>query len=436
MRQTVVVAVVLVTLSAGMALAACPMHDVDMMDPEATGTAMMDHDYEVAEGPMMRMAGAMEMASHGGYTYLLVGGTIEKRDAEGEVVATADLPPLAEEARHMRQQGVCPVCGGTHEPEAEQAEAYGSRGGEGDRDRQMRAARQRQMSRVYGRTAIQADEDGVRVLRAGKMYVFNHDLEQQTVVQVVDPRGPGWANLCECVVAETGGGDCPVCAIRNRLRGEPVEAALDKGFVKLYTRPALRTPGLTRFGIHVNAAERDVLDADARINAFVYPQGNPNAGVDVDITRLGPGRFYGEARLEQVGPWELAIRVVRPDFDDELAHFDVEVREPMEARPRAARLQDVIREHEVVRVTLRDGEIEMPQTLSAGIVILEVVNEGELPHSIQFQRNNETAGLGRNLAPGETGIMRLDLQPGTYQVICPVGDHAEQGMTTTLSVTE
>ena len=423
MRQTVVVAVALMALSVGMVMAACPVRDVDMMDPEMMGRTTMDHEYEVAEGPMMRMAGAMEMTSHGGYTYLLVGGTIEKRDAEGNVVATAELPPLGDEAQQIRQRGICPVTGAALEAQV-------------DRDDRMQAARQRQMARVYGRTAIQADEDGVRVLRAGRMYVYDHDLNQQTVVEIVDPTGPGWANLCECLVAEAAAGDCPVCAIRNRWRGEPVEAALTEGFVKLHTRPAMRTPGLTRFGIHVHTVERDVLDADAQINAFVYPQGNPDAGMDVDTTRLGPGRFYGEARLEQPGTWELAVRVIRPGVEDERVYFDVEVGEPMEARPRAARLQDIIREHEVVRVTLRDGEIDMPETLSAGVVIFEVVNEGTLPHSIQFQRNDVSEGLGRNIAAGETGIMRLSLQPGTYQVICPVGDHAQQGMTTTVTVTQ
>lgn len=429
MKNAVVAVVVLMLLGVSVAMAACPMHD--MGDPEAEAY-MMDHEYTIAEGPMMRMAGAMDMASHGGYTYLLVGGTIEKRDAEGEVVATAELPRLAEEARHMRQQGVCPVCGGTHEPEADQAGAYGSRGGEGDRDRQMRAARQRQMSRVYGRTAIQADEDGVRVLRAGRMYVFNHDLEQQAVVQVVDPGGPGWANLCECVVAETGDGDCPVCAIRDRWRGEPIEAALDEGVVALYTRPMTRRAGITRFGVHVLDIDRD-LDPDAQINAFVYPKGNPDAGMDVDITRLGAGRFYGESHLDKPGAYELAVRVIRPGVEDERVYFEVNIDTPTQI---AMDFDDVPEIEGTVRVTLVDGEIQMPETLPAGPTVFVVVNQGTLPHSIQLERNTTEITLGRTLAAGESAALEATLETGTYEVICPVGDHAEQGMRMTLTVTE
>jgi hypothetical protein len=38
------------------------------------------------------------------------------------------------------------------------------------------------------------------------------------------------------------------------------------------------------------------------------------------------------------------------------------------------------------------------------------------------------------LPPGTTGTYQVDLQPGTYQVYCPVDDHRQQGMVLALRV--
>jgi uncharacterized cupredoxin-like copper-binding protein len=36
--------------------------------------------------------------------------------------------------------------------------------------------------------------------------------------------------------------------------------------------------------------------------------------------------------------------------------------------------------------------------------------------------------------PGQTVSVTVDLQPGTYEMWCPVMDHRGQGMTTTITV--
>lgn len=35
---------------------------------------------------------------------------------------------------------------------------------------------------------------------------------------------------------------------------------------------------------------------------------------------------------------------------------------------------------------------------------------------------------------GHSGSLTVDLQPGTYQIWCPVGDHKGKGMDTTITV--
>jgi uncharacterized cupredoxin-like copper-binding protein len=43
--------------------------------------------------------------------------------------------------------------------------------------------------------------------------------------------------------------------------------------------------------------------------------------------------------------------------------------------------------------------------------------------------------LPENLAPGASGTLTVDLAAGTYEVYCPVGNHADEGMRVDLTVT-
>jgi len=90
----------------------------------------------------------------------------------------------------------------------------------------------------------------------------------------------------------------------------------------------------------------------------------------------------------------------------------------------------------VVQVTLLDGEIEMPDTLTAGATIFEISNVGALVHNLEIEGQGIEEVLENDLQPGESATLTVDLQPGTYEVYCPVADHAERGMRLTLTVTE
>lgn len=97
---------------------------------------------------------------------------------------------------------------------------------------------------------------------------------------------------------------------------------------------------------------------------------------------------------------------------------------------------DEIAEMETVEVMLVDGEIQMPDTLAAGMYMFDVTNDGELPHNLAIEGQGMEAALDEDLQPGETAMLSVELEAGEYEVYCPVGDHAEQGMQMTLTVTE
>ncbi len=93
-------------------------------------------------------------------------------------------------------------------------------------------------------------------------------------------------------------------------------------------------------------------------------------------------------------------------------------------------------EMQTIEVMLVDGEIQMPDTLAAGMYMFDVTNDGELPHNFEIEGQGMEAALDEDLQPGENGMLSVELEAGDYEVYCPVGDHAEQGMQMTLTVTE
>jgi uncharacterized cupredoxin-like copper-binding protein len=88
-----------------------------------------------------------------------------------------------------------------------------------------------------------------------------------------------------------------------------------------------------------------------------------------------------------------------------------------------------------VQVTLSEYSIGMPATLPAGITRFEIRNAGQLPHNFEIEGEGIERELEQDLAPGESGVLEVELQPGTYRVYCPVGNHdQEHGMTMQLTV--
>jgi len=83
---------------------------------------------------------------------------------------------------------------------------------------------------------------------------------------------------------------------------------------------------------------------------------------------------------------------------------------------------------EVVDVSLTEFAIDLPTTLPAGRVLFDITNDGAVAHSFVIAGEGIEEGLGERLQSGESVSLAVELAPGTYQIYCPVGNHADQGM--------
>ena len=65
---------------------------------------------------------------------------------------------------------------------------------------------------------------------------------------------------------------------------------------------------------------------------------------------------------------------------------------------------------------------------------LELENTGALAHNLRvFDGGSDVGGTGA-FTGGKTRGAELDLEPGEYELVCTVGDHADLGMTGKLTV--
>jgi len=103
-----------------------------------------------------------------------------------------------------------------------------------------------------------------------------------------------------------------------------------------------------------------------------------------------------------------------------------------EASPAAASSDSGANE---VQVTLSEMVIDMPTELPAGKTVFTVTNNGTIDHNFEIEGQGIEMELEQNLKPGETGMLEVDLQAGTYEIYCPVGQHADHGMKLDLTVT-
>ena len=76
------------------------------------------------------------------------------------------------------------------------------------------------------------------------------------------------------------------------------------------------------------------------------------------------------------------------------------------------------------------------QRVSAGPIVIELVNMGMDPHDLRLQRIGGTRVYGtKQTAPGTTSELDIKrLLPGRYRLWCSIADHRMRGMRTTLSV--
>ena len=112
-------------------------------------------------------------------------------------------------------------------------------------------------------------------------------------------------------------------------------------------------------------------------------------------------------------------------------YTELEFREPL----------DTVKVDLVIERTLEPSEITLDQP---GTYLFEVENVTEdVAHAFEIEategaRVNYKEGSVRtlDLSPGQSTEFKAELEPGTYEIYCPVGNHKEQGMRGTLTVEE
>jgi hypothetical protein len=96
-----------------------------------------------------------------------------------------------------------------------------------------------------------------------------------------------------------------------------------------------------------------------------------------------------------------------------------------EQEPREEAASPVPEDAPTAEVGLIEYQIEMPTSLSAGSQTFKVTNNGSMGHNFEVEGQGIEEKFETELSAGETQTMQLDLEPGTYEVYCPVGNHRE-----------
>ena len=64
---------------------------------------------------------------------------------------------------------------------------------------------------------------------------------------------------------------------------------------------------------------------------------------------------------------------------------------------------------------------------AAGEVTFNVTNDGEVTHALEVEGNGIEEET-ESIAPGESGTLTVDLEPGEYEFYCPIDGHRDEGM--------
>jgi len=89
----------------------------------------------------------------------------------------------------------------------------------------------------------------------------------------------------------------------------------------------------------------------------------------------------------------------------------------------------------MVTVTENEFTISLSeQSFTPGTYTFVVKNEGKATHTIEIEGPGIEEKELDELDPGASGNLTVELQKGTYEIYCPVGNHKERGMETEITV--
>lgn len=75
-----------------------------------------------------------------------------------------------------------------------------------------------------------------------------------------------------------------------------------------------------------------------------------------------------------------------------------------------------------------------PGTLTAGTYSFTVHNEGSFAHNLNIQGPGVSQQASATVAPGQSAVLTVTLQKGSYELWCSVDSHKDRGMDLALSV--
>lgn len=120
--------------------------------------------------------------------------------------------------------------------------------------------------------------------------------------------------------------------------------------------------------------------------------------------------------------------------EDEAAETLPAAEADADSTPMAVTAGDAMVSGDEVPVSLMEFAIDLPSTLPAGPVTFAVTNDGTITHGFEIENESLEEELETPLEPGQTGMLTVELAPGTYEVYCPIGNHADNGMRTEITV--
>ena len=106
-------------------------------------------------------------------------------------------------------------------------------------------------------------------------------------------------------------------------------------------------------------------------------------------------------------------------------------------QPEAVVDSDGINPGDTVEVIMDDYLFGMPSTLPSGEITFDVSNVGQEEHEIMLTRtlgDSAVWRLPRRLAPGESMLVTVHLEPGSYLAVCEFAGHVGRGMIMDVSV--
>jgi uncharacterized cupredoxin-like copper-binding protein len=89
----------------------------------------------------------------------------------------------------------------------------------------------------------------------------------------------------------------------------------------------------------------------------------------------------------------------------------------------------------IVEVEFYEQKIHMPTVIPKGHITFRISNPSSFDHNFKIKGNGMERQLEHDIQEGQTVDFAVDLQAGTYGVICPLVGHLDLGERLDLTVT-